>query len=56
MAKWKRRQRGQALVEYAVIAAAVILAFVSASLLTRELLSTNMTDTMKGMNTRSKLP
>ena len=56
MSAWKRRQRGQALVEYAVIAAAVVLAFVSASFLMRDLLALNVTDTMKGMNTSSKLP
>jgi Flp pilus assembly pilin Flp len=51
-----KHQRGQALVEYAVIAAAVLLAFVSATLLTQQLLSANMGDTMRGLDTPSKLP
>lgn len=53
--RW-RFQKGQALLEYVVIAAAVLLAFVSATLLLQQLLSMNMADTMRGMNTPSKLP
>jgi Flp pilus assembly pilin Flp len=56
MNNWRRRQRGQALVEYAVIAAAVLLAFVSATLVMQQLLQANMGDTMKGIDTPSKLP
>jgi hypothetical protein len=56
MKRGLRRQRGQALVEYAVIAAAVLLAFASATLLTQQLLSANMGDTMRGLDTPSKLP
>ncbi|PIQ26746.1 hypothetical protein COW36_00675 [bacterium (Candidatus Blackallbacteria) CG17_big_fil_post_rev_8_21_14_2_50_48_46] len=51
-----KRQRGQALVEYAVIAVAVVLAFVSASLLMQQLLAASMGDTMRGFDTPSKLP
>lgn len=54
--RWWRFQKGQALVEYVVIAASVLLAFVSALLLLQQLLSMNMKDTMRGMDTPSKLP
>lgn len=51
-----RRQRGQAMTEYAVIAGAVILAFVASVLVLQQLLAVNMGSTMQGLSSPSLLP
>jgi len=54
--KRRRSQRGQALVEYAVIAVAVILAFSAAAVVTQQLLSANVSSTMEGLSSPAMSP
>ena len=52
----RHSQRGQALVEYAVIAVAVILAFSAAAVVTQQLLSANVSSTMEGLSSPAVSP
>ncbi|MEZ0367462.1 MAG: hypothetical protein ACAI44_00085 [Candidatus Sericytochromatia bacterium] len=52
----RRRQRGQALTEYAMIATAVILAFAVSVVVLQQLLAANMGSTMDGLSSPRMLP
>ena len=51
----RARQRGQAIIEYAVIGVGIILVFLLASSLLQPLLRANMEDTRQGLDSESFL-
>lgn len=52
----KRRQRGQAMVEYAVVAATILLAFVVSVGVTQRLMGASLYSTMQGLNPPQMAP